>query len=551
MRKLWMILLLCLLPAAALAEIPGEHAAGMMYPGYTLANYYDAFASGDTARAEYYRITDGLLYKRTVRFSFAGEPEVTDFIPVPVTPELADFMAGEESAEFRRMYGWDDALLTLQGYEFFDLPEGLMTADGLDRSRLPVEGEISRYSIAIHPEALIILTNTADAHWLYVCTRDADSGAYELRRSGPWPATTILDRGEPDGVIQLSWHDRMVWFDLQPDGEWRLSALQDFAENQWALVEPEGLREYSTGIMLPGEYAVSLFDGPAGDALFAPIEALRPPVTGRILDLQGAAAGPVQVVFVLTEEDDARYLWVCETSMQQPGAAWDLQRTQPLPPDTVITALKDGSSKGDIVLEWDFASCIAQYARSIGGDWYLKAASCHKAGNEARYTGWFCGPVQWVGGPPHPGTFKGMELFSADLAQLFESAASLDSAGWATVEAFFALLYTEEDGEYLCRLWQGTPLRVLQQKGVWCQVELGDGGLTGWTYSGHLAFGERHPDIPLLPDLSCVSPEITDRFLPGAIWPVGETEDGSQAILLTQSGMVLTCPSSGIQPGNG
>lgn len=168
-------------------------------------------------------------------------------------------------------------------------------------------------------------------------------------------------------------------------------------------------------------------------------------------------------------------------------------------------------------------------------------------------------------GRPVPCSFNGLteNLFSTDLELLFERADAFAYNGWAVVETFFAEVYPDQEAaehgrEYAFRLWQGTPLRILKEEDGLCQVELGLNGLTGWVYAARLAMKDEIGRAALLPDL-CVMDDtvitsdgpIDLRVALEHIWPVGETADGSQAIILLRDGSVGYCPSSGIHHGNG
>ena len=49
----------------------------------------------------------------------------------------------------------------------------------------------------------------------------------------------------------------------------------------------------------------------------------------------------------------------------------------------------------------------------------------------------------------------------------------------------------ERGATSLGKFYNGTPVRVLEERGDWVQVEIGlDGNLTGWMMKKYLAFGE-------------------------------------------------------------
>lgn len=86
----------------------------------------------------------------------------------------------------------------------------------------------------------------------------------------------------------------------------------------------------------------------------------------------------------------------------------------------------------------------------------------------------------------------------------------------------------------------------------------GESRLTGWVYAARLALADETDGAARLPEL-CVMPDTDIEAVvlldlpvsPECIWPVGETADGAQAIILLPDGSVGYCPSSRVQYGNG
>lgn len=518
----------------------------------------------------------------------------------------------------------------------------------------------------------VLLTEEADGR--YVTIRTAE----ETRRSGPWPKDTIFYGVWREGGIELLWDERLAWYDLCPDGEWRLSALHDAGVSFWVAATPWGMYEPDGGRLFVGNCAADLFTGPVGDALYdmvaspdrtgwavvkaesAPLynaPALEDPrctfFTGtpaKVLAMQGdwvqlsiAADGDLtgwmradqlaigteiagveqadipfslpesewdrmppdppynaigvqgpfvilltgegvkyavydslagekasllsygqttahgaDVLLALAGDGDSQRLWVCETDDQ---GRTTIRKTRPLPRDMKMTVHRaEEFESQEITLSWNDGQYHTCFNRRPDGVWLLCGLGSNASWSWT--TVYFCGTTDWMGGPPRPSTFNGLaeELFSNDLETIFERLDRRHYTGWAMVESFFAEVYAAKDGEYLCRLWQGTPLRVLQEDGFWCQVELGDGGLTGWVYKARLAIRDDVYEAKLLPDLGCVAREqivgapstlLDSTTYDDLIWPVGETADGSQAILLMWDGAVGYCPSESILPENG
>lgn len=113
------------------------------------------------------------------------------------------------------------------------------------------------------PDYTVLLTAESGARYVSIHTVE------DIRSSGPWPESTFFSGIPQDGVIQLQWDDRIAWYSLCPGGEWLLSALQDYSDDFWGVAAPFGMYEPETGRFLVGNMAAGLFDGAAGDALFA------------------------------------------------------------------------------------------------------------------------------------------------------------------------------------------------------------------------------------------------------------------------------------------
>lgn len=524
------------------------------------------------------------------------------------------------------------------------------------------------------PDYTVLLTEEADGRYVSVLT------AERVLRSGPWPGDTIFYGVPHDGSIELLWDERIAWYSLCPDGEWRLSGLHDYGVDFWATAAPWGLYDNHEDRFIVGNCAVPLSCGPVGDQLYAMADS--PDRTGlavvqadsaplhatpagemlgsffagtpvKVLQAQGewlqvavaaddrltgwmqsahlatgneissviqasirftlpesewdcmpwsppyctiGVQGPflilwtdegvqhavysslngrdapllshgrlrlhnTDVLLALTEDGENRQLWVCETD---DTGRTVIRSTRPLPRDVTLHPADKAFALHELTLSWNSGSCQATFDRRSDGTWLLSAISCQNGSAHINRSVAFCGLLTGAGRPV-PGSFNGVSqgLFDINLATLFGQLSMQGQHGWAVVESFMAEVYTDREAaeaglEYRFRLWQGTPLRILQEEGGLCQVALGDGGLTGWVYASRLAVGEELLQSAFLPDLTIMpdTPLTADRPLdlqvsPECIWPVGEMADGSLAIILLPDGSVGYCPSGAIQHGNG
>lgn len=305
-------------------------------------------------------------------------------------------------------------------------------------------------------------------------------------------------------------------------------------------------------IGVQGPFVILLTEDGVKYAVYDSLEGDAPPAPEwERADVRGA-----EIIFALAEDGDSRRLWLCETDEQ---GRTTICKTLALPGDVKLTVhRREEWVPQEITLTWQNGQRCACFNRRPDGEWLL----CGLGEGASWTTVYFCGTTDWVGGPPRPSTFNGLTegLFSASLETIFERLDRRHDNGWALVESFFAEVYDEKNGEYLCRLWQGTPLRILREEDAWCQVELADGGLTGWVLKGRLALRDEMYGAKLLPDLACTEREQITGAPPvpldsttynDMIWPVGETADGVQAILLMWDGAVGYCPSSCVLPENG
>ena len=173
------------------------------------------------------------------------------------------------------------------------------------------------------------------------------------------------------------------------------------------------------------------------------------------------------------------------------------------------------------------------------------------------------------------GTPAGLDLMEADLTALPGTedalAASIDRTGWAMVSnpnpADRLHLRTKPDrsAESLGKFWNGTPVRVLEERDGWCRVEIGtDGHLTGWMMKKYLTSGTAMDSV------ACAFPQVfvKDEYdgwpiyrtaegdenlltgVNGEMWVAG-VEENDLYVILTDLGETGYAPQSWFTPGNG
>ena len=261
------------------------------------------------------------------------------------------------------------------------------------------------------------------------------------------------------------------------------------------------------------------------------------PVEGRVLasDLQTYG-------LILLTEDDAgvRRLTVITLAWTDD---YQVETSRPLPQDAYLDIFHAGD--GDISLEWAGQRWQAAYRQRNDGRWQLTWVM-HAPDEEETldYSVAFCGTRQeWSAGGTAGMTFgtpAGLDLMEADLTALPGTedalAASIDRTGWAVVSnpnpADRLHLRTKPDrsAESLGKFWNGTPVRVLEERDGWCRVEIGtDGHLTGWMMKKYLTFGEAMDSV------ACAFPQVSVKDEYDG-WPICLTAEGDENLLTEVNG---------------
>lgn len=300
------------------------------------------------------------------------------------------------------------------------------------------------------------------------------------------------------------------------------------------------------------------------------LDTSRLPVAGTVLvsDLQSGG-------LVLLVEDSAGDRRLQVIVMDADGTYRQSCLTAPLPPDTTLDLFH--TTDGEINFSWDEQHAQAGYALGADGQWRLEWARIPGDAGTLEVSCRFWGVSTWLPAASRDGLFIGdlaqMVLDGADLAALpgTEKAlvAVLNRDSWAVVrnpdpaDRLHLRVRPDRSAESLGKFYNGTPLRVLGQKGDWTRVALGTDGLEGWMMTRYLAFGSEMDEVePVFPSLMYVL-ELEERQpaysaprkgaekeLAGSIYVVGVVED-EWYILLTDLGDAGYVPQSWLWEGNG
>ena len=289
------------------------------------------------------------------------------------------------------------------------------------------------------------------------------------------------------------------------------------------------------------------------------------PVEGRVLasDLQTYG-------LILLTEDDAGVRRLTVVSLE--GNAYSLQTTLPLPQDAYLDVFHAGD--GEISLEWEGQRWQAAYRQRSDGRWQLTwVMHASDMGTELSASVAFCGARQeWSAGGTAGMTFgtpAGLDLFDAELTAWPGTHIPIDRTGWAVVsnpdpkDRLHLRTRPDKGAESLGKFWNGTPVRVLEEKEGWCRVEIGtDGHLIGWMMKKYLTFGEAMDSV------ACAFPQLflkeecegmplyLTAGCEGQTTPVGEwwiagVADNGLYVILTDLGETGYAHQDRFTPGNG
>lgn len=288
------------------------------------------------------------------------------------------------------------------------------------------------------------------------------------------------------------------------------------------------------------------------------------PVTGTVVDsdLQSEA------LILLTENDQGeRYLHI----VTEENGQYSVATTQKLPEKAGLDIVHAGD--GAILIEWEGGRKIASFIRQADGSWRLNWAQDHY-GIYYGYT--FCGALTTAAvydffDNDLVGNLPDDNLLTIDVDALpwteKELRAALDDTGWALVnnpnpeDRLNLRAEASQEAGSLGRFYNGTPVKVLAEKGDWCQVQIGT-GLTGWMMKKYLAFDTDMAAVksvfPVLmttpeheEDALFADDELTQRCeIDGQYLICGVSARGHY-VILTARGEVIYAPQDWFFPGNG
>ena len=219
-------------------------------------------------------------------------------------------------------------------------------------------------------------------------------------------------------------------------------------------------------------------------------------------------------LIVLTEREAGRYLSVAE--MDGTGK-WQAREVGPLPKDFSLDLFHCGND--ELLCEWDQQKNQCGYRRTASGMWVLEYAGDWNSCYQSR---WYGVEVYDENGDTSfaYGDFPYRDLFQLDVQLLPVTATYAkeitDSDGWAGVknpnsaDRLHLRAKPNRNSDSLGKFYNGTPLRVLEKRGDWCRVRIGEGqALEGWMMTKYLEMGDAW--VPKLQNVEQAFPELLLR----------------------------------------
>ncbi len=296
----------------------------------------------------------------------------------------------------------------------------------------------------------------------------------------------------------------------------------------------------------------------------AGLDTSRIPVEGRIIDseLKG------EFLLLLTQDGTGvRRVW--EVTLGEDGYA--VRATHPLPEGATMDTIHAG--RNDVILRNDQARWYVQYNRCADGTWRLDCLDMDDGNMGCAYA-WIDVEDGHGGAWRHVGTLRNGDLFTGALdpmpQTLEELAQVVDRTGWAVVnnpdpaDRLHLRVSPQRGATSLGKFYNGTPVRVLEERGDWSRVEIGlDGNLTGWMMTKYLTHGEAMDQVQpawlekvykqasgpqlLYPSAKEENPQVLET---NDFQVVGVVED-DWYILLSDWGQTGYVPQSWLFDGNG
>ena len=290
------------------------------------------------------------------------------------------------------------------------------------------------------------------------------------------------------------------------------------------------------------------------------------PVSGSILQ---SSIQPHALLLLMEDEAGVRRL--TEITRNENGV-YALRQTPPLPKGVWMDSFHAGME--GLLLEWDQQHRQVNFQRTFDGEWKLIWLTCY--GEKETLN---CSFGLNTGTLMDTDTLRigvlPFDLFADDLTTLpctsEELTAQLDRTGLAVVcnpdpnDRLHLRTKPSREADSLGKFWNGTPVRVLDERDGWCQVEIGtDGRLIGWMMKKYLVTGAKMDQVtpcfsqqtlrddkaetetPIYTDLS-----LKERYCTHSGWELMGVADDRLYVVVTDEGETGYAPMEWFFDGNG
>lgn len=289
------------------------------------------------------------------------------------------------------------------------------------------------------------------------------------------------------------------------------------------------------------------------------------PVSGKILQnhLQS------EVLLLLTEDETGKRL--IEITQDENGV-YAIRRSPVLPSDIWLDTFHAGES--DLLLDWNQQDHQAGFRRTFNGQWRLSWLTCYGESEDLNCSFGLNTCTLMDTDTMKVGTLP-FDPFADELtalpSTLEELNARLDRTDLAVVcnpdpnDRLHLRTKPSREADSLGKFWNGTPVRVLDERDGWCQVEIGtDGRLIGWMMKKYLAFGSKmnsvtpcfsqqilredvpQENMPLYTDLT-----LKETYCTHSAWTLMGVVDGRLYVIVTDEGETGYAPMEWFFDGNG
>ena len=249
------------------------------------------------------------------------------------------------------------------------------------------------------------------------------------------------------------------------------------------------------------------------------LDETRISIDGKVVDLD-----PQQEQLIILTEDakgDRRLTVVYPDVL----CSYFQQTTHVLPPQTSMDTFHNG--EGNIYLDMESQSWSLYYEKTDQYVWKLRGGRVSNDAESFDYSVNRFGVTCWM--PDETvrlyGTLRADDLFEADFLTYPKTLdgikKSVDTSGWAVVNnpnpADRLNLRTKAaaSADSYGKFYNGTPVRVLDTRGDWCQVLIGEDGLTGWMMKKYLAFADQASVVEPAFPWRMVKEGYEDQDIPG------------------------------------